>query len=649
MSFFDIRRYRQQVRQAAELKRKDVTKLTLVAAVIATMIWLSGMPTAAAAFFISALASQVLHLRIDQSLPKRDADMPARTIFAHWVMHFTTTLVFAAPALILVFQPSVAFLLIGQIWLFGCIVHLIGAYALIGFYCWSLLVPMVATGVGAVVLASQQTYAADNHLAMILLAAAFFCFALNVIDVIRRMSHSRADVSKARVAAEDQLEKLEFLNRHDPLTGLLNRAAFDAALDALMENEEPWAPVTVFLIDLDGFKPINDAFGHEAGDFVLRSVATRLQAFENDVGVAARLGGDEFVLARPDLAGEARALELGQDIALALSSPVSRNQQNLTVGASVGVALSDAGKTSTTELCSQADRAMYSAKASPEDSVRLFNKELHAPRIGLKEKALIETALEQGEIRPFYQPKTSLLDGQRHGFEALVRWVQPDGRIVTPNDLMPLVNEFGLQQALTTSMANQVMRDLKIMKHGGIEPGKVSINIPECTLATRAGLEDITQLLSRNSDARRNIVLEITEDVVISRAADVVVQSIDLLSRAGIDISLDDFGTGYASFQHLREVRFDELKIDLSFVAELGQNPKNDVIVEGFLSMAQGLGARVVAEGVETLEQAEMLKEMGCGIAQGYLFGRPSALSDYMISNVRPKRQVTTRPVSERA
>jgi EAL domain-containing protein (putative c-di-GMP-specific phosphodiesterase class I) len=235
-------------------------------------------------------------------------------------------------------------------------------------------------------------------------------------------------------------------------------------------------------------------------------------------------------------------------------------------------------------------------------------------------KQILVDSVANETILPFYQPKIHLPTGQIIGFEALARWTHPVFGIRHPSEFLEQINELGLQGNFMTSMTTQVVRDIEALLERGFDPGQVSVNVPEVALATQSGRQDLHRIIAASPTATQHMTLEITEDVFIARAADAIQASIASFRDLGVRISLDDFGTGFASFHHLRRLDFDELKIDTSFVAGLGHDLTSEVLVRGGVNIASGLGVSVIAEGVETQAQSQELINMGCVVAQGYLF-----------------------------
>ncbi len=434
-----------------------------------------------------------------------------------------------------------------------------------------------------------------------------------------RDTHKELDTTRAQSLA--QLRQLERMSTHDTLTDLLNRAAFDNLLETALYNASTPGDVAAIMVDLNGFKPINDTFGHRAGDAVLVAVAQRLKKVADGEATAARLGGDEFALLVTDKVSVQRLEKMAHDVVTAMREPIGFEQKELKLGASVGVVIADAEMKTAADVCAAADQAMYSAKASEHDTPVLYDRNKFAPRLTLHDRVRLQTAIRREEIRPHYQPKIDLSSLQPSGFEALARWEHPERGLLLPGDFLSDLDQLSLMPEFTLAIVRRVLRDISQWTSNGLDPGRVSVNIPEVVLATQTGREDLDWLLAEFEDVRHHVTFEITEDVFIARAGDFIQSSIAHFARTGVAISLDDFGTGFASFQHLRQLHFDEMKIDTSFVAGLGSEPVANVIVEGFLSIARGLDVKVVAEGVETEAQLEHLRELGCHYAQGLLFG----------------------------
>ena len=270
---------------------------------------------------------------------------------------------------------------------------------------------------------------------------------------------------------------------------------------------------------------------------------------------------------------------------------------------------------------------MYKAKTQDGSAPVVWNRSL-GPRTTLDDRRRLQDALSSGAIVPHYQPKVSLQTGRIIGFEALARWVQPDGAVLPPRSFLPQVEALGLHGELLGAIAHGVLEDLPRLRAAGLGAGRISLNVPESGLATRSGVDSLIKVFEGTPGALPQMTFEITEDVLISRAGSRLQESISRLRSRGALISLDDFGTGYASFQHLRQLEFDELKIDKSFVGGLCIEGTAAVLVEGFMSIARGLGVAVVAEGVETFAQEARLRSLGCPFGQGYRYGKALPIAE---------------------
>ena len=566
------------------------------------------------------LLTEVLSHYLGRRLPERDDDLNLKWMCAVWTNNIVSTVLYLLPAVILAGENSAALLLAGFLWLCGCIVHMANTFAYLPFYNWSMIVVGFAMSCAVFITGSQTPYESGSWLDWLIGSLTMMVFLANTLETLEKQKDTREALKAAQQESTTRLRKLEHMARHDPLTGLLTRRAFDETVEAMLRyrHRRP----AVFLIDLDGFKPINDTYTHEAGDRVLSALGERLGALAGERGIAARFGGDEFAMAFRHIASESDARALGLEIARVASGPVHYLGRALQVGASVGIAQATGRDDSVASLCAGADQAMYRAKGDGGGQAVVYDPAVFRPRASLEDRSTLAEALGRGEIRPHYQPKIDMQTGVVVGFEALARWRQENRRLLMPAEFLPQIAELNLHEELLTQMASAVLRDLGTLLSSGLDPGRVAINVPEMSLATQSGRHDLSALLDHVPEARTPVTFEITEDVFIARAGDVIQASITHFRERGVRISLDDFGTGFASFQHLRQLDFDELKIDSSFVAGLGKDPTADVIVGGFLSIATGLGVTAIAEGVETEEQERELMRMGCRFAQGFRYGR---------------------------
>lgn len=529
------------------------------------------------------------------------------------------------PGVALAASPSTAVMAAGLIWLLGTVVHVATQYVIVAFLQISSLAIAAVALLVAVACVGGTVPRAPTPLEIG--AAALFLVAFEghlalMISGIRRneaMRRASEESERARSAAVARDA------RRDPLTGLLNRRGFMQVLDDVLRRPAPDADgPALLLVDLDGFKPVNDAHGHAAGDAVLRILAQRFVSVLRKDAVIGRPGGDEFAVLLPGVATRETAMHIAERLLAAIAEPMEWNGLRLSVGASIGIAFRTGGESDGEVLLAAADRAMYAAKA--QEGLSWSVHDPAAPGAGptADERAALEAAIRTGEIRPHYQVKVELATGRVAGLEALARWVRPGGATVLPAGFLPRIAEAGLLGILTHAMLRQVLSDIRAWRAEGLDPGRVAVNVPEEVLALGSSIDDIEWLLAEYPEAAQHLAVDATEGVVIARGAPAIRGHVRRLSALGVRVAVDDFGTGHASFRHLDHFRFHELKIDGAFIARLGSDPAADLVVAGFLAIARGLGADAVAEGVETADQAEALRRMHCRFAQGYLFGTPA-------------------------
>lgn len=641
MFFRSYENIRFQSRFVVHIARRDLPKrLAATVMVCGIMLWLNEWRSAAligGAILFFELCALALHA----TMPARDAQVSPARVLAIWLVNWTSVGAFIAPAFVFTGQGSVAMLLAGYLWLFGIFVHISNTFALLPFFNLSLMIPAFSAAFVVYYLSAGMDYVQASPWQWLVTAGIMMVYIINTVETLSKQKDTAQELERAREEANARLRALEHLSLHDSLTGLLNRRAFDIELGQMLSAPRTGGPTAVFLMDLDGFKPINDTYSHEAGDLVLVEIGRRLRQIAASQGIAARLGGDEFALAFPEVEGREAAVRLAEQMARAMQAPVYYLDRALHVSASVGISLGRGGTLGVEAMCAQADQAMFRAKSENGGHAALYEPGHFAPRPSLEDRTAILDAMMRSHIRPFYQPKVCLETGRIEGFEALARWLHPSRGLLPPGEFLPQVNELGLQGDFLSHIAGAVLRDVAALMAEGLDPGQVSINVPEVALATRSGRADLEALIGRYLQVRGNVTFEITEDVFIARSAEMIQASIAHFRGLGLRISLDDFGTGFASFQHLRQLEFDELKIDTTFVAGMGLDPAADVLVAGFLSIGTGLGVRVVAEGVETDDQLRQLRQMGCTVGQGYLFGAAMPLAE---ARARLEREAVRLP-----
>ena len=442
--------------------------------------------------------------------------------------------------------------------------------------------------------------------------------------------------------SEDLVERLRYEATHDPLTGLPNRAMFQQHVRGALEGRAESDGVAVVVLDLDGFKDVNDTLGHASGDTMLREVARRLVASVPDGTLVARLGGDEFALllisGEHGEPGEAGARRVQQ----ALSSPVVLDSMELEVRSSVGVACFPEHGTEGSLLVQRADIAMYAAKAA---RVPLLVYDAEFDRSSPRRLALVSelrTAISSGQLLCHYQPKVALDSGAVVGVEALVRWIHPTLGLIPPDDFVPVAESTGLIVSMTSWVLRSALTDCARWRTQGRDLG-VAVNVsPRGLLAPRFSHE-VAALLAETGVPARALTLEITESSVMSDPAKALLV-LNELHAVGVQLSIDDFGTGYSSLAYLQRLPVHEVKIDKSFVLDLATDQNDVAIVRAILDLAHNLELRVVAEGVEGQRSLEILTQLGCDCVQGYLVSRPlpfAVLESWLAqSDAEPSRGV---------
>jgi diguanylate cyclase (GGDEF)-like protein/PAS domain S-box-containing protein len=427
-----------------------------------------------------------------------------------------------------------------------------------------------------------------------------------------------------QVALQRQLRHQAF---HDPLTGLANRALLtDRAEQALVRSARSGATVAVVLVDLDGFKSVNDSLGHQVGDVVLCEVARRLESLVRSEDTVARLGGDEFVILIDDVSGLEETKVLAERVRDVLHPPFTLPGWDYAVTASVGVAMGSASDVDVHDLLRDADTAMYVAKTGGKDSVRLFDPSMHErAHERFRLQVDLRSALERSELLLFYQPIFDMFDGRLKGFEALIRWSHPSRGLIAPELFIPLAEESGLIVPIGRWVLEQAISQVTAwdLRHQSARSLSISVNVSTVQLTAPGLFSDVQSALEQSGIAPSRVVLEITEGS-LAKDTERIIEVLDELRKLGVRIAIDDFGTGYASLSQLRRLPVDILKVDRSFVAALNEGGKSRELLKAILGVGQALSLAVVAEGIEAQSQMTTLQEMGCEMAQGFLVGKPS-------------------------
>ncbi len=429
--------------------------------------------------------------------------------------------------------------------------------------------------------------------------------------------------------------RLVHMARHDALTGLPNRMVFREHLERMLGRARRGGPgPAVLCLDLDRFKPVNDALGHAVGDGLLRAVAARLGDCLRETDVVARVGGDEFVVVQEGGAQMDEASALAARLVGMLSAPFQVEGHQIVVGASIGIALAADGLEEPDALLKRADLALYRAKAEGRGAFRFFEVEMDAR---MQEQRRLELdlrgamALDQFEL--FYQPLVDAASGAVGGFEALLRWRHPERGMVSPAVFIPLAEEIGLIDTIGTWVLRTACAEAATWPAGI----RVAVNLSPVQFRDRSLPAVVADALAASGLAPRQLELEITESLLLSDD-EAVLAMLHEMRAMGARISMDDFGTGYSSLSYLRRFPFDKIKIDQSFVRGLSEQADCAAIVRAVVGLGRSLGMAVNAEGVETAAQLAALRAEGCGEVQGYLFSRPRPAAEVpaMLTPARP-------------
>lgn len=439
-------------------------------------------------------------------------------------------------------------------------------------------------------------------------------------DIIRWYGYTE-DIHES-VLIED---RIRWNAEHDSLTELPNRALFNACLDkALSRAMTNFKKLGILLLDVDNFKDVNDLMGHHAGDELLKNFAARLMNIFKGRALVARLGGDEFAILIEDVKTKKQLVDLAGDV-LNIRETFFAAGRSIECRVSMGISTFPNDGRVATELMRHADLALYRAKSLGRGQMQMFERSLLEDvqeRVAMINRA--RTAVRDGTILAYYQPKVSLQTRELVGFEALLRWRDNRGAIRSPAEIYAAFEDHDVADMIGQTMINQAFTDMAAWKAKGLAYGHVAINVSSAELRREQYVSRFIENMSRFSIDAGHVEIEITEGVVLGAGSDVVRKAIDELHRCNIPLALDDFGTGFASLSHLRSLPVSTLKIDRSFVSGITEREADGAIVAALVTMGRALNMKVVAEGVEEEEQAAKLAQLGCDYAQGFFFGRPA-------------------------
>ena len=435
----------------------------------------------------------------------------------------------------------------------------------------------------------------------------------------------------------DSEARLAYLAQFDPLTALPNRALLaDRFSQMIVQAKRRGSPVAVLFIDLDGFKAVNDTLGHVGGDELLKEVAVRLQSAVRTGDTVARISGDEFAVVLADLVRPEDAALVAQKVIDRLGESIHVQGSEVFVTASVGIAAFPADGTDAETLIGAADAAMYRAKQSGRNTYQFFTAEINQrSRARVQLGSELRRALEREEFVLFYQPRYELATRRPSGAEALLRWRHPERGIVSPAEFVPVLEETGLIVYVGEWAIRRACQDLKGWESAGLKVGPVSVNLSARQFRQQALEARIRALVNAVGVEPGLIELEITESYLM-QDPDQAIRVMRGLSETGFRIAIDDFGTGYSSLAYVTQFPVSALKVDRSFVRDMSRDKSDATVVRTIIEMAHSLGFTVIAEGVETEEQATLLQLLRCEQAQGYLFNRPMPAQELVRLYARP-------------
>ena len=426
----------------------------------------------------------------------------------------------------------------------------------------------------------------------------------------------------AQITAENALA---YQVLHDPVTGLANRAALmDRLSRALVTLERQPGRLAVLFVDLDHFKTINDSFGHDAGDQVLTEVGRRLSLLSRHADTVARLGGDEFVV----LCGAVREDDdvglIADRIVQGIRAPYVEDGRDLSITCSVGIVVTGDPGAEPEQLIRDADETMYGAKESGRNRYQVFDSFHRSGTPASLLQAELSRAVDDNELFVLYQPLFSLEDRSLVGVEALVRWRHPERGVVGPDEFIPFAERHGLIARIDSFVLNEACRQLAewTSRDGWPSAFTMAVNTSGAELSDPGFAERVAEVIRHHGIPPARLCLELTETAFVGEWGDLQ-ETLSALSRLGVRLGLDDFGTGYSSLAHLQRMKVDVLKIDRSFVAQIGRSPRDREIVAAVTAMAHALEISVVGEGIETNHQLDTLVGLDCDQGQGFLFARP--------------------------
>lgn len=419
-------------------------------------------------------------------------------------------------------------------------------------------------------------------------------------------------------------EKANFLAWHDPLTELPNHQKLEQVFTQCRDSiDAQGEAIAIVSLDIDRFKNVNDLLGYTESNKVLALIANRLQQCFGDIGTVSRQGGDEFNLLLPNLACAESCLPILSRIQSELIKPFTAQQQELSLSCSMGVALYPQDGDDFETLLNRSGMAMYEAKTSGRNTYRFFNADMNSAANETLSIALgLNKALELNQFELHYQPQVELETGKLMGAEALIRWRHPELGLVPPNRFIPVAEQAGMIVTIGKWVLEEASRQVKIWHDKGFVDTVIAVNLSAIQFTSGDIEQTVAEALEQAGISANMMELELTESIIIKDAENVL-EKVKNLKRMGCQLSIDDFGTGYSSLAYLKRFAVDKLKIDQAFIKDMAHNQDDDVIVRTIIQMAQNLGLKTIAEGIEDSETLALLKQYQCDEAQGYFIARP--------------------------
>ncbi len=424
-------------------------------------------------------------------------------------------------------------------------------------------------------------------------------------------------LKRAQMQIKNQAER-------DVLTGIGNRTILMRRLSNLFRSRQEGRGFAILLVvDLDDFKLVNDRFGHDGGDTLLQHIAERLRSSVRRNDTVVRLGGDEFAVLMRDIPDRQAVERIASTMLGEIEKPVKVGQQSIIPSASIGIALFPKDAKAPGELIKNADLALYQAKVNGRRAYSIYDSMIRRDR--KRRAVLIEklrASLARNDVEVAFQPQSNLQTGLHQGFEALARW-KVGKAAVPPLELISVAEEAGLITQLSYQLIDKALKAMAAFRRDGLSPGTIAFNVVAAQLLEPDFVERLCGMVESHGLSLQEIEIEVTENVILDRAAGNIAAVLKELHSKGLSIALDDFGTGYASLTHLKQFPIDTLKIDRSFISGILDEKDDEIIVRTIISLAHNLGFEVIAEGVETLEQYNKLSNFGCDLVQGYLLAQP--------------------------